>query len=294
MKNRNVLLAGVILAVCLIAGTLMLFLGYRVTKPEIEEAEFPYSITYEYKGETTTVTGMYHCEADYGPKYWRESNVNWYGYIVDYVNGQESLYLVDETENSVLGLHLNIHPGNLMGDPACASERNAPTGEYYRYEDSEDIQITDSEELEELGFRIVSFTYPEPIENTFKPGVIMLSGEACFYLSGIALLGWLACLILVRRDKASPYGVPERISFALNFPVMLGFFPLVLLTGMAGDMFSVTFWTDTVMYLVPALTVMSVAASLVLRRIGFGKASLAVQLAGPLALAVVFIGEMLA
>ena len=38
--------------------------GFTVPRPEIEEGEFHFSVTYEFNGEIKTIFGIYVCEYD--------------------------------------------------------------------------------------------------------------------------------------------------------------------------------------------------------------------------------------
>jgi hypothetical protein len=71
-----------------------------------------------------------------------------------------------------------MEPGYIMGDPKYADSVCQPTGACHGFDGTNDFTVTDPAELAQLGLSIVSWEYPEPIENTFSFGGISLSSEA--------------------------------------------------------------------------------------------------------------------
>ena len=60
---KKLLLPSILLIVTLIAYIIATVAFCYTTKPSILEGEFPFSVTYEYKGETGTISGVYKCSA---------------------------------------------------------------------------------------------------------------------------------------------------------------------------------------------------------------------------------------
>ncbi len=52
----------ILFAAELVIGLVLSIILFGVTAPEIKKEEFPYSITYEYNGETKTINDTYCCE----------------------------------------------------------------------------------------------------------------------------------------------------------------------------------------------------------------------------------------
>jgi hypothetical protein len=135
----------------------------------------------------------------------------------------------------------------------------------------------------EFTAEIISWEYPEPIENTFNfGGFSILHAGSMVAMLAVGLLTVVACLIFVKRDKSVPYKVLDRISVVLNFAVCflaIPFFVICIafmLATMGGEDIVTQIFLCT-----PAITAFTVAASIALRRNGFTKAGFFVQFAGP-------------
>ena len=98
----------------------------------------------------------------------------------------------------------------------------------------------------------------------------------------MALLALLACLILIRKDPQVVYGVAEKVSIALNFLVAFVVFPFGFMVSVLSEIVSEPSAMQQVLYLAPALTVLTIGASVFLRRKGYGKYSIPAQLVGPI------------
>lgn len=287
----------VILAVYLIATAALLLVGYRVEKPAVEEAEFPFSVTYAYEGQTNTVSGIYECSAYYGPKYMGETNVSWYGSVRDHEPGQDGFYMIRETDDSTLAIVLNLDPAYLMGGPNAVQPNggagDAPFGEYYGYASDEEIHITDPARLEDMGLQIISWDSPKPIENSFHPAGIMLSGEAAAYLAGIALAAMVACVLFVRKDSEVRYRGFDKAATVMNALIGLIYFPFVLMFSVLSELYAGEGWVDYGTYALPAVTLLGIAVSIVLRRKGYSKAGFLAQFTGVIFLPVLMLASML-
>ena len=62
MKNKKLLFPTIILVVAIMAIAVYSVCSSIAKKPTVTEGEFPFSITYEYKGETKTLSGVLECE----------------------------------------------------------------------------------------------------------------------------------------------------------------------------------------------------------------------------------------
>jgi hypothetical protein len=68
------------------------------TKPKITQAEFPFSITYEYKGETNTLSGVFECEYSGSNTIHGEHDRYWMGESkYDNPDNMEDVQLMDIT-----------------------------------------------------------------------------------------------------------------------------------------------------------------------------------------------------
>ena len=286
MNTKNLKKAKIILVVYLIATLALLFLGYSVQKPKVVQQEFPFTITYSYQGKMETISDVYVGEYVRSAKYLGDDSVAWYGYIKDHDRLESDFYRIGEIDGQAFSINLNMEPGYLMGDPMHADSVCRPSGAYYSFDGTNDITVTDPAELAQLGLSIVSWEYPEPIENRFSFGGISLSSEATIYTAAIAIAALLACMILIKKDKEIVYGKMDKISIVLNFLIAIVAFPFIFMVSVLSEIVADTSVWQQILYATPALTVLGVAASVAMRRCGYGKHSMFVQFIGPFLLAI--------
>ena len=286
MNAGNLKKAKIILIAYLIATLALLVLGYSVRKPKVAHQEFPFTITYSYQGEINTISDVYVGEYVRRAKYLGDDSVAWYGYIKDRDRLKSDFYRIGEIDGRAFSINLNIVPGYLMGDPAYAGSVCRPSGVYHGFDGTNDVTVTDPDELAQLGLSVVSWEYPEPIENAFSFGGFSLSSEAAVYTAAIAIAALLACMILIKKDRENMYRKMDKISVALNFLIAIVAFPFIFMVSVLSEIVADTSAWQQILYIVPGLTVLGIAASVAMRRCGYGKHSLLVQLVGPMLFAV--------
>lgn len=284
MKNRKI--ASIILAAYLTATLALLFLGYSVQKPEAAYEEFPFSITYSYREETKTISGVYVAEYASKAKYIGDDSVGWFGYILDHNRLEADFYRVAEVDGQLFSINLNLEPGYLMGDPRYAGTVCQPSGVYHGFDGTKDITVTDPTQLAQLGLSVVRWEYPAPIENRFSYGGIRFSGETSIYTAAIAMAALLACMILVKRNREILSGAVNKVSVALNFLIAIVAFPFIFMATVLSEIVADTSLWQQILYMTPALTVSGIAASVALRRCGYGKSGLLIQLMGSILFAI--------
>ena len=162
MKTKKFVLPAVLLVGLLIAYAAFSVIFCYNTKPAVSEGDFPFSITYEYLGETKTISGVYSCEFEGSQTVFREHDRYWSGEIT-YTEGD---YFVFQEEMKTLAVQPYMIAGYFMGDPLHSDiyqvyglEGPEPYAEYYDYEN--EISITDfdkDEELAAIGFRFVDYS----------------------------------------------------------------------------------------------------------------------------------------
>ena len=144
--------------------------GLYVPSPEIKSGEFNFSVTYEYGGETNTVSGVYVCE--YNGTEWfldSESVRDWKGYIKGgQMDDHVSIDIINENDEIILVL--NLEPEYFMDDydfdlygvpePYIMIKDHTEEGGLSIIHDAADVE-------EICGARIISYEYDAPIENTF-------------------------------------------------------------------------------------------------------------------------------
>ena len=288
MKRQIPRAAWIILALHLSATALLLCFGYGIQKPAVQKQEFPFTITYSYQGQQTTISEVYVAEFSPFAKYLGDKSLGWFGYRLDQDRLESDFIRIAQNDTHAFSIDLNLEPGWLMGDLADAD--CAPSGMAIRLEDG--TRITDPEALAQLGFRLDSWTYPQPTENRFSFGGISMSSEAVLYTSAIAIVSLVLCLIFVKKDRAQMGGNLNKISIALNLLVIAVAFPFMFIVSTLSEILGDTSALQQLLYLTPAMTVTGVGASLVLRRRGYALPGLLIQLIGPAVFALtVLIGE---
>lgn len=278
MKERNGFFLRAILILYVIAILALLLAGYSVQAPEVQVQEFPFSVTYSYQGNTHTISDVYVAEYVPHAKYIGSNSTLWYGYVKDRDRMEADYYTIDRQDTRAFSVNLNLLPGYLMGDPAYSSLESAPS---LAVSTAEGTVITDPAELEQMGFSLVSWDYPTPIENSFSYGGISLSSEATIYTTLITLAALVACLILIRKDNALTYGWFEKIGVVLNFLVSLVAFPFIFIAASLSEIVADVSPLQQLLYLTPALTVLGISLSVSLRRMGRKHMSFWVQFIGP-------------
>ena len=281
MNTKNFKKAQLILVLYLIATLALLFLGYSVQKPKIAQQEFPFTITYSYQGETQTISDVYVGEHVRGAKYLGDDSVAWYGYIKDHDRLESDFYRIGEVDGQAFFINLNMEPGYLMGDPKYAGSVCQPSGAYHGFDGTNEITVTDPAELAQLGLSIVSWEYPEPIENRFSFGGISLSSEATMYTAIIAIVALLACMILIKKEKEIVYRKMDKVSIVLNFLIAIVVFPFIFMVSALSEIVADTSIWQQILYFAPALTVLGIGASVTLRRLGCKRIGFWSQFAGP-------------
>ena len=165
MKRKLSALILVLMLASMLSGC-----GLRVPRPEVKEGRFNFSVTYEWKGETTTVNGVYVCE--YAGLSWALDG----GYHRDWsyrVEGDvnDTLITVGTAENGdKLELNLDFYPEYFMSDPDWSwlgvPEPYLTVTIVY---DEGTRWLSDKDDVEkEYDAKIITYTYDEPIENSFK------------------------------------------------------------------------------------------------------------------------------
>ena len=279
MKRQIPRAAWIILALHLSATALLLCFGYGIQKPAVQKQEFPFTITYTYRGQQQTISEVYVAEYSPFAKYLGDRPLGWFGYRLDQDRLESDFIRIAQSDTHAFSIDLNLEPGWLMGDRAYADCTCAPTGLAIRLEDG--TRITDPEALEQLGFRLEGWTYPQPIENRFSFGGFSLSSEAVLYTSAIALVSLLLCLAFVEKDLAQPGSRMNKIGVVLNVLIAVIAFPFMLIVSTLSEILGDTSALQQLLYLTPALTLAGVGAGVVLRRRGYSLAGLLIPFIGP-------------
>ena len=148
----------------------------KMPVPSIEKAEFDFSITYEMNGQVKTYNGVYVCEFTGVHKSLYGESRDWKGYVKDVPDGEYAVVALETNEQGTIYVDLAFFPEYFMSDPDYA-ENEAPKPSLYiiYFTDDPDITSMDHDEYmdfyEAFGIKIISYEYPEPIENEYEEKV---------------------------------------------------------------------------------------------------------------------------
>ena len=283
MKNKKLLVPAIILVVAVLAMAVYSAFSNVAKKPTVTEGEFPFSITYELNGETETISDVYKVYYDGNSGYLDSKSRNYIGEFGEKDEDNYYFYVLEEDDEGRIHLLTNLYPDYLMGDPQYdyfTYESFEPKIAYY---DTDGVEYTDEETLSAHGVKLVSFEYPTPIENTLVfSHISYCNGEVVTPTLIIALLALIAMIIIARKEKGLKYGAAEIISLVLNCVIAAILAPFVAVLAILLDIQGGSAeFSRQLLYFIPAITLLCAAASVVLRRKGYGKKAFIPQIIGP-------------
>ena len=146
--------------------------GITVPRPEVEEGDFNFSITYEINGKVDTLSAVYMCEFD-GVSWSVEGGYgrDWKAHTEGDYEGDDYSAIIGTTEDGGdIVLFFGIYPEYFMND--STGDRGAPEPSLYisyTLDVDEYGLVSDPLEVEEIyGAKIISYEYDAPIVNTFN------------------------------------------------------------------------------------------------------------------------------
>ena len=152
---------------CLLVGMLV-SCGSMVEAPEIRNGTFDFSVTYEYNGVITTVSGVYVCEYN-GVGWVLDGGFyrDWTGYIQ---NGSEEQIVLGYAPNGdEITLDFCFSPDYFMGDFIEGVDTPpAPLLSAKIQNEGVAFECDANVLAETYGARIINYEYAEPIKNTFR------------------------------------------------------------------------------------------------------------------------------
>ena len=281
MKNKTLTLPAIIIAVGLVVALVGCLLTSMQFKPVVTEQDFNYSVTYKIDGETKTFSGVYTCRFTGFGGAGVDPLARYYNgvYTVDGESTESRSYAIAEKDGCVLEIITLFDDDYLMGDNQEEYELVDPCLEAT---DAEGYQYGEDELPAEFDAEIINWEYPEPIENTFvfagfsalysvNMGVMLLAG----------LLTLLICVILVKKSEEVSYSDLDKIGIVLNFIGVFAVLPIISLAACLIQAYPTgPDWIYQAYLCVPPIIVFSIAASVALRRKGFGKSGFFVQFLG--------------
>jgi hypothetical protein len=247
----------------------------------IKEHEFNYSVTYKIDGEVKTYEGGFKCRFD---GYDGPEDPTLRRYVGVYTNNGNALdsfsFTIAKKDGVELSVTTALDAAYLMGDPDKYEYEAGNEDPYLEAIDAEGcaVEVSDLFDVE-----IISWEYPEPVENSFSfAGFSRLYAVSMLAMLLVAFLTIIACVIFVKKNPDVCCKPLDKLSAVANF--MIGFFVLPFITIVI-FFFPLTMDAESLIYQIylclPALTAFAIAASVALRRTGFTKSGLLVQFAFP-------------
>lgn len=284
MHNKNLKLPALILAIGLVLCLVAHLAVSVLLTPTVTAQDFSYSVTYQLNGETKTLNGIYRCKFD-GFSGGEDPYERCYSgeYIIDGQTSPSHTYTVAEKDGAQLYIVTLFNEAYLMGDTKHLDYGYALQDPFLEAVDKEGYAYDGTQMPAEFTSEIISWEYPQPIENTFVfSGFTILHYGSLLVMAAIGLLAIVACLIFVKKEEAVSYKVLDKISIFVNFAAC--FFAIPFISVCTAFLLLVMDNHDVLyqIYLcVPALTALGVAASIALRRKGYTKTGFFVQFIGP-------------
>ena len=299
MKVKKLSLAILLLAVTIIVYVVVSVLFCYTTKPATTSGEFSFAITYEYKGEIKTLSGVLKCEYSGSDTVLGEHSRYWHQEtLYDNPENLEYPFIIEHSDERqiTLSLNENMSAGYFMGDPLHKDyyEENGfdgvqPYVSYYDYKN--DIVLegeTDGEVLESIDFQIIDCTYAEPIENSFSFSGIRYKADNIILFVAITLAFLLLCLIFVHKDTEYSYSKLDKFGIALNLIIGLVAVPVIyIVCSLFGLVESGVDIVDQIIYNIPPVAILCLTLSVAFRRKGFSKTGFLVQFGGLLPFAAI-------
>jgi hypothetical protein len=298
MKNKKLFLPAFIHAVAILAIAVYSVISSIAYKPTVTEGEFPFSITYELDGEKVTVNDVYKAHYVRNDGY-ADTKSRVYVGGIEGLGEDNTIYTLKKDENTRVELWTHFYPDYLMGDSEYDyfdDEAFEPRIYYY---DAEEQEYSDEETLLAQGVKLIGYEYPTPIENTFVfSHISYFSGAVVLPTLLISLLALIATIIFVRKEKELNYKAIDIVSILLNFVIGFTLIPFVTILGVFIDIEGggpELYYQ--IIYFIPALSVLCIAASIALRRKGHSVKSMIAEFIGPavfvLYLLIFYVGGLL-
>ena len=283
MREKSMKLPIIIITIGLILAVASCILVGILREPVIKEHDFEYSVTYKLDGEVKTFNGVLKCSYT---GFYGDDDPTTRSYSGEYTeNGKELetyIFTIGEKDGIELYIVTMLDVNYLMGDPDIYEYEVGNEDPYLeaRNKDGVGENYTDKFDAE-----IISWEYPEPIENSFTfAGFSILHVGSMIAMLLVAYLAILACVIFAKKADGVTYKAIDGISIVLNFIVALAVVPFMAL---AIWLFQLDMNTEALLYqiflCIPPISAFAVAASVGLRRKGYSKSGLIVQLALPAA-----------
>ena len=260
-------------ALILVAAVIFVFVGAKSSGPEITYHEFFIPVTYEQHGEVKTQTVTY-CG------HYLEEEKSFNTYYED--NGMpDVIKLAGDETGEEWWIEFSLEGGYLMGDPAYADfyadGMPEPALGYFDEDWNEHHGVM---EVERYGVKLIGCEYPEPIENQIVDKGVKLDHRAIGVLTALAFVILLLSIILVKKEEGVVYQSRDKATRILNLAIAVIVLPLMFALGDGWDLIPTQSIDNTLAALMAPITVLSICASVILRRKGKGLLGMVVQFVG--------------
>jgi hypothetical protein len=284
MKTKSLKIPSIIIAIGLIAALLCYVFTAIRQKPTVTEHDFNYSVTYRLDGETKTFEGVYKCEFEGFAEGMDPLHRIYYGEYSDYGLVEHTYaYTIAQKDGFDLCIVTSFNDCYLMNDTKNDYYESYLEDPYLSVYDSEGVQYDDEEMLSMFDAEIISWEYPEPIENSFVfAGLTEINSNSTVAMFVVGVLAIVACMIFVKKDEEVVYKPLDRFGILLNFADGLFVLPFLTIVAIMIQAFPTgPDWIYRAYLCGPVIIAFSLAASISLRRKGFSKTGFFIQLLGP-------------
>lgn len=282
MRTKKLLFTTAVIIAAIIIMAAYAAFSYIAEAPVITEKEFPFSITYELNGKTETMEGIYAVTFTGHGGYIDSTQRMYEGKVLNQNEDDGTAYILSKGKNGTIMLYTNLQADYLMGDPYYDYFPGDTFKPVLSYHDPEGNSYEDEKTISEHGAKLISWEYPEPVENSFVfSHISYMTGEVVIPTVIIAAAALLLIVIFAKKEKRYRKDPLDKASVIFNFAIALVALPFMTIYGMFSDINgSSPGLLHQMGYVAPAITILGLAASVGLRRKGLSKASFIAQFAG--------------
>ena len=288
MNMRNMKLPIIIIAIGMIVAIVSCLLTGILQEPVIKEHDFEYAVTYRLDGEVNTFNGVYKCSFDGYSMY---DDPTFRNYVGEYTQNGIALdshsFTIAHKDGVELYIVTVLDAAYLMGDPDIFDYESWLEDPYLEAVDLNGICVDVSDVFDA---EIISWEYPEPVENSFKfVGFSILHAGSMLAMLLVGVFTIIACIIFVKKDTDISYKVVDILSIVFNVIIIFAVVPVITFLIW---LLQITMSGEELIFQVylcfPAMTAFTIAASIILRRKGFAKSGFFVQFIFP----VIFMAQL--
>lgn len=285
MKNKSLKLPIIIIAVGIIVAIAASLLVSMQKTPSVTNQDFDFSITYKLDGDTKTINGVYGSRFTGFGANGTDPLCRYYEgtYKVEGEDDGDRCFTIAEKDGYKLYIVALLNDCYLMGDEKNESYDSYIEGPTLEAEDKDGNQYGEEDLPDVFDAEIVSFEYPEPIENSFYfTGFSGLYATNTGVMILVGILTLILCMIFVRKSDGVEYGVLDKLGIALNFAAVLFVLPIIYIASVFVQAYPTgPDWLYQAYLCIPQIIPFSIAASLSLRRKGFRKSGFFIQFLAP-------------